>query len=169
MFDIPAVSGATVAVDYMHSKYLGSDMYVYGGLFYYLCFYLMTDTPQGNLLALWAELQELYRLLDVKHRYAYFNRLTMFVRKSGPPKLRGRAAEVKGLALPMLHLWEKHMNGQLELHRMILTMLKTNCTMELLLDEYRSEDFFPTGCGETVQGRSLQDGSPERTRGRSFP
>ncbi|CAE7463162.1 unnamed protein product, partial [Symbiodinium sp. CCMP2592] len=156
LFDIPAVSGATVAVDYMHSKYLGSDMYVYGGLFYYMCFYLMTDTPQANLLTIWSELQELYRLLGVKHRYAYFNRLTMFVRKSGPPKLRGRAAEVKGLALPMLHLWEKYMNGQLQLHRMILAMLKTNCTMELLLDEYRDEDFFPQAAANQFKAAAFQ-------------
>ena len=103
LFQIPGVAGPTVAVGFMHNKYLASDMYAFGGLWYYLCFHLLPKSPHDNLQDLWLELKGLYKQLNTRHRYNYFNKLTMFVKKTGPPKLRGRAAEVKGMAEPMLH------------------------------------------------------------------
>ena len=143
LFEIPGVAGPSVSLDLMHNKYLGSDMYALGGIWYYLCFYLLPKSPQENLAGLWLELQSLYKQLNTKHRYNYFNKLTMFVRKSGPPKLRGRAAEVKGMVEPMLHLWFRHHNPNILLHKQILTMLKLNVSLEHLLDEHKGEPAFP--------------------------
>ena len=143
LFSVPGVSICSVAIDYMHCKYLGSDQTQYGGVFYLLCFHTMAGSPLQNLGQLWEDLKGLYRSLDIKHQYTFLNKLSMFVRKSGPPKLRGRAAEIKGLALPMLHLWAKHCKPELEVHRQILAMLQHNAKMEALIDEHRDENAFP--------------------------
>ena len=143
LFQIPGVAGPTVAVDFMHNKYLASDMYALGCIWYYLCYHLLPKSPHDNLQDLWLELKGLYKQLNTRHRYNYFNKLTMFVRETGPPKLRGRAAEVKGMFEPMLHLWFKHHNPNIVLHRQILTMLKVNVALENLLEEHKQESAFP--------------------------
>ena len=50
-------------------------------------------------------------------RFRYLNKLSMFVRQSGFPKLRGKAAEIRYLAGPMLEVWSRHMNEAVQLHR----------------------------------------------------
>lgn len=84
-----------------------------------------------------------YAKLGVQHRYHYFNRLTMFVRKTGAPKLRGRAVEVLGLNHVMVKIWEETLNPQVEIHRMILQMLKMNNKMEDLLHIHRNDTALP--------------------------
>ena len=41
----------------------------------------------------------------------------MFVRRGGFPKLRGKAAEIRYLARPMLEVWSRHRNEGVQLHR----------------------------------------------------
>ena len=102
LFSVPRVNICSVAIDCMHSKYLGSDQTQYGKVFYLLCFHTMAGSPLQNLGQLWEDLKGLYKSLDTKHQYTFLNKLSMFVRKSGLPKLGGSAAEIKGLALPVL-------------------------------------------------------------------
>ena len=67
----------------------------------------------------------------------------MYVRKTGPPKLRGRGAEVLGLGKVLLHIWRDLHNPSIEIHRMLLVMLKANNNMEEILDEHRYEAALP--------------------------
>lgn len=57
-----------------------------------LTHFILPATPLENLQYLWQRIKHWYSVVGTRHRYHYFNRLTMFVRKSGPPKLRGRGA-----------------------------------------------------------------------------
>lgn len=68
------------------------------------------DIPRSTFAVLWAKMKKWYKNNLSPHRYAYFKRLSMYVRKSGPPKLRGKEAEVKGLGLLILHLWQQYCN-----------------------------------------------------------
>ncbi len=144
LFSMAHLSACNVQLDYMHCKYLGSDMYQYGGALYLLTHVIMENAdPKINLQHLWSRMKEWYKNNPSAHRYAYFNRLSMYVRKSGPPKLRGKAVEVKGFGLLMLHLWEHYCNENLELHRQLLAMLKLNCKMEEILDAFKEYDALP--------------------------
>lgn len=82
-------------LDWLHCHYLGAAQYIFGSIFWLLVYHLLPADPQNNLLAVWARMQQLYKAYRVQHCYSYFNRLTMFVKKTGGPKLRGRGAEVK--------------------------------------------------------------------------
>ena len=126
LFSIPHVTGCNVFLDYLHLKYLGGDMYMFGGLLWLMTFCLLPGQPLSNLEHIWGRMKFWYAKLGVQHRYHYFNRLTMFVRKTGAPKLRGRAVEVLGLNHVMVKIWEETLNPQVEIHRMILQMLKMN-------------------------------------------
>ena len=43
-------------------------------------------------------------------------------------------------------LWQKYMNQNLQMHRMVLALLKLNCQMEQILAENKAADALPTAC-----------------------
>ena len=47
--------------------------------------------------------------------------------------MKGRAAQVQNLAAPLCALWQSKMNPHVEVHRKILTLLKTSVEMNKLL------------------------------------
>jgi hypothetical protein len=74
----------------------------------------------------------------------------MFVRKSGPPKLRGKAAEVHHLHKVILQLWLRHYNEHIAVHRQILLLLRLNSKIEDLLGEYRQDVALPPGAAKDL-------------------
>ena len=142
LFDLPGVTALTVCLDYMHAKYLGFDQYVFGSVLYLVVFYIMSGgvDPQANLNRVWQMIQKYYRDNNTPCRYQYLNKITMFKRKSGFPKLRGKAGEIKYLGAALLDVFEQVMNPVLGIHKKIKLMLKLNVKMESILCDYR-EDF----------------------------
>eukprot|EP00438_Fugacium_kawagutii_P016899 Skav205369 [mRNA] locus=scaffold2437:85413:87176:+ [translate_table: standard] len=157
LFTIPFLSACNVMLDYLHLKLLGSDQYQFGGCFFLLTHVMMPlASPLANLQALWQRMQHWYHVAGTRHKYHYFNRLTMFVRKSGPPKLRGRGAEVAGLGTIMVQLWMDYYNPLLEIHRMILQMLRCNQRMEFLMAEYKDYTAFPADAAQEFKAATFQ-------------
>jgi hypothetical protein len=62
LFTMPGVTGLTVALDYMHCKYLGMDQYMFGSVMYVLCYFVMPDEPLNNLKACWTFIQAAVRV-----------------------------------------------------------------------------------------------------------
>ena len=81
MFEAVGVTVCTVALDYMHSKYIGSDQYTSGSVLYLLCFIMLPKSPKENLADCWAFIKDYYKAHGTKHRYASIEKLSMFVRK----------------------------------------------------------------------------------------
>ena len=134
-----------LAMDYMHCKYLGHDMLVYGSILSLLVNHVMPDAdPTRNLASIWASIQQFYKEHHVACRYKYLNKLSMFERKPPAyPKLRGKAAEIKYLAGPMLNLWQAWHKPQFAVHRDILLYLKLNLQLEDLLAVHRDASALP--------------------------
>ncbi|CAE7939702.1 unnamed protein product, partial [Symbiodinium necroappetens] len=121
------VTALAVGLDWLHCKYLGSDMYVYGSILKLLCFFMLPSAPIDNLQSVWADIKSLYRELGTPVRYKYITKLTMFIPAKNPyPKLRGKGAEIKYLSDVMLKLWRKYMNPHLRVHQQIELMLRLN-------------------------------------------
>ena len=83
-------------------------------------------------------MKELHKAFKVYVTYKYF-----FKRKSGPPKLRGRASEVRWWHKIMPDLWLSFCNTNLELHGQVLMALKLNYHLESLLDQHRGFHALP--------------------------
>ena len=98
LFQAIGVTACSVQLDWLHVKYLGNDQYLYASVFHLLCFVVLPSTPVNNLLPMWEEMKSLYKTLGIVHQYRYFNRSTMFQRKSGPPKLTGKGGRDPSLA-----------------------------------------------------------------------
>ena len=84
---------------------------------------------------IWGIIKQFY--IDKKVRWQYQNmRLSMFTVVGGFPKLKGRAAELRGLAAPLLHTFSILMDeGNLQQRQMRLA-LKMLVRLEELLDEH---------------------------------
>jgi hypothetical protein len=144
LFSIPGVSCLTVALDYMHCKYLGMDQYMFGSILRLLVYHcLSVGTPQENLNQLWLEIKAYYRTHRTPVRFMYLNKLSMFIRKNKTHKLRGKAAEIKHFGKALLWLWSRHMNNALRLHKQILLLLKLNVKMETILTKCKADYAIP--------------------------
>lgn len=136
-------SALTVHLDYMHCKFLGVDQYVFGSVLALLTCEVMPGSPQQNLDLLWSEIKHLYHQHNTKVRYRYLNKLTMFLRQNGTPKLRGKAGEIRHFADIIVHLWQRHMSSELLVHKQIHLLLKLSARMEQLITDNREEIAFP--------------------------
>ena len=99
-------------------------------------FFNITRQSTRTLLVCWGFIKQHYADHHAHNRYGSITKLAMFLRKSGVIKMRGKAAELKGLCFPLLDLWKAHMNTNLSIHRKIKLMLQLNCQMETILDTY---------------------------------
>ena len=143
LFSIPGISAVSVALDYMHNKYLGADQYLYGSILYLLCYTILPSSPTQNLATCWQKIVDFYKANNVKNRFRSILKLSMFIRKTGVVKLRGKAGELKGICQAMLHLWQQHMNPNLETHGKIHLLLKMNSEIEEELSLFSDEICLP--------------------------
>lgn len=103
----------------------------------------MDGTPQENLNRCWRTIKEYYAEHHIRIQYKYLNKLTMFLRKNGTPKLRGKAGEIRHVAPALEHLWSTHMDPNLEVHKQIHMLLKYSVRMEQLITLNKEEVAFP--------------------------
>ena len=112
----------------------------------------MPQEPPENLDRLSRRINELYDEHSIANRYSSLNRLSLFVRcKNNFHELRGTAVEIRDLGLPLLKVWEEHMNARLSLHRRIRLMLQMNVLMERILDSNRDRHRLPTAEAQSFQ------------------
>ena len=141
--EIPGLSGLNAALDYMHIKHLGTDLYCLPAVLYYLTHIWLRGSPAENAVHIWKQVQEAYKVLGVSDRFYDLSKINMFVKKN-TCKLKGKAAQVKGLVLPLAHVWEAHYNPHCLVHRKIRAMLIANATMELLMTKNKKLTAFPS-------------------------
>ena len=151
LFSLPGVAIMSIALDYMHVKYLGLDQYMFGSVLSLLCHFVLQGSPVENLHRVWTFIQSYYQSHSVEVRYRYLNKLTMFVRKKKCPKLRGKACEIKYFGDVLLALWKKYMNGAIKVHQQVLLMLRLNCKLESLISEHKHEVTFPGPAAKEFQ------------------
>ena len=107
---------------------------------YLLCFTILQHgTPLENLIFLDGLVQQFYKEHPVDCKYRNMSKLTMFMRKSGGPKLRGKAIEVRNFCKVLLHLWQKFHNPNLLVHKQILLYLKLSYKVDAILDRHKGE------------------------------
>lgn len=128
------LTGLAVHYDWLHCKYLGVDCIQFGSVLWLLVFKLMPySQPINNLKMVWSFMQQFYTQHAVEARYAGFAKLSMFVKKHGAPKLRGKGAQIKAFGPLLLDLWLRWMDQECPWHCKIRAMLKLNCSLEKIL------------------------------------
>ena len=141
LFQIRHVTACNVCSDWMHSKYLGSDMTAYASVLWLAIFILGNSDPQSNLLDFEKHLKMHYKEHKTESRYSAFCTTRMFVNKKGL-KLKGKAAQIKAFGKPLFTYWQKLYNPAVYVQKLVLIYLKLNLQCEELLDLNKSEEFF---------------------------
>lgn len=150
LFQLSYCSALTVHLDYMHCKYLGVDQYTYASVLALLCCQIMDGTPQENLNRCWRAIKQYCAEHNIRIQYKYLNKLTMFLRKNGTPKLRGKAGEIRHVAPALAHLWSTHMDPNLEVHKRIHMLLRFSVRTEQLITINKEEVAISTGRSKEV-------------------
>ena len=129
--------------DFMHCKHLGSDMVQFGSILHLLVHQILPHEPLGNLQVCYKFILGQYKKLNITERFRGMRKLSLFQRKSGGPKLKGRAKQIACLGGPLLALWSHYMNPHLEVHLKIKLLLHVNCLMENVLKDFQGELALP--------------------------
>ena len=107
---LPGVTAVNYVVDVMHAKHMGTDMYYRGSMLFIICFFVLPHTPSRNCSMLWVMLKAAYAELGTPSRFGPL-KLSMFCSTDEPhdhqPCLKGIAADVKHIGLPLLLIWDQ--------------------------------------------------------------
>lgn len=87
-------------------------------------------------------MEDYYKQFPSKDKFRHMNKLTMFVRKSGGPKLRGKAIEVRSFGPIALALWQRFANPNVCMHNNLLVLLKLMQQVDVILEENKHEFAF---------------------------
>ena len=161
LFSMAATSICNLAYDFMHCKFLGSDKTLYAAILWLLVFHLMPGPDEHtNLGILWTEIKNLYKAWRVESGFRYLNRVSMFWRPAQKLlTLRGKAAEIRSLARPLLTLWARYMSDTIAVHKKIHVLLKLNWRIEELLEQHKFVYRFPPDAAanfrDSVNGMQL--------------
>ena len=134
--NVPGLNLFAVKVDYMHTKHLGTDSYLAGGVLLLLCYYIMPGTPAANCQQILRAAKELAQHPDMFGSLS----LSMFVDKDHPhmhyPKLKGKAAEVKTFMKPLCQIWQAHRDANMLVHLQIELALKASVALDVIADAH---------------------------------
>ena len=78
---LPGLTAVATAHDFMHSKYLGTDMVFLAGCFWLLCYRMLEGSPLDNLKVCWEKLAQVYKEKKILDRHRGMNKLSVFERK----------------------------------------------------------------------------------------
>ena len=134
---VPGLNRLAVKVDYMHTKHLGTDSHLAGGVLLLLCYYIMPGLPRANLQQILTEAKEIEQSPNM------FGSLTlsMFLEdKDHPhlhyPKLKGKAAEIKTFLKPLYQIWVSYRDPAQMVHLQIELALQSSLSLDEIADAH---------------------------------
>jgi hypothetical protein len=134
ILSLPGVCAMMFLGDWMHNKNIGSDNEFYGSVLEYFCFDVAGD-PHDILAGIWSDIHTWYRDHGTQSKYSTM-KTSMFHKKNGFPRLKGRAAEVKNFGKPLLYALRDKFDLSVDVHRWIKEGLQASIAMEDILEEH---------------------------------
>ena len=146
VFRFSYMSNQNIEVDELHVMHLGTSMYMFGSILFTLVFDILAESPADNMKLVWKEITSAYR--ELRPSCAYTNlTIASFCEAERPhaayPKLKGKGAEVKDLAEPLLQVWEKLRRPRHKEDSIVSQMLKHQCAIQTILTDNTHEFFWP--------------------------
>ena len=137
LFELPGFSCWSIAYDLMHCSYLGALQHLYGSIIWLLVHECLHAEPLDNLKVVWDFIVKFQKDDASRHRYRHcLEKLTMFQKAKGYPKLRGKAADIKGLDLALCKCFQHYMDPNNHQHIQASALLELNVEIGQLLDSY---------------------------------
>ena len=137
LFLLPGFTCWNVALDLMHNLYLGWLQFLYGSIMFLLVFQVLPDEPLANLKQIGAFIKTFQTGDDTRQKFRpRLDKLSMFQKAKGFPKLKGRAADIRGLDKAILACWDHHLDSDDPQHLQISALLQLNVEVRDVLDSF---------------------------------
>ena len=137
LFELPGFSCWSIAYDLMHCSFLGALQHLYGSIIWLLVHECLHAEPLDNLKVVWDFIVKFQKKDPSRHRYRHrLEKLTMFQKAKGYPKLRGKAADIQGLDLALCKCFQHYMDRENQQHIQASALLELNVEIGQILDSY---------------------------------
>ena len=141
--DVPGMTILAFTADLMHTKHMGTDMYLVGSVLYVLCFLIMHGADPAENLRLIEE--RVQRWNAANPRRSTFNNLvlTMFVQKDAErhctKKMKGRAIDIRHFVPCLSSIWDAmwdagEIDNTVMAYRQIRLALRLSTRLEDIMD-----------------------------------
>ena len=141
IFNAMNVTGLSAQPDLMHVKYLGYQQFWLGSVLWMLVHELLPASPLANLRGIGLYVLRWQRRHNVSARFPLgsFQKLSIFQRKTGYPKIRGKGAHVRHLGGALAALWNKKMSPTNPNHVRVKLIFKLDLEIESILNSHSPE------------------------------
>lgn len=154
-FWIEHIKCTTSMWKHIFEKHLGAPHFLNSILAktrYLLVYHILSHgSPLQNLLYLEKLIMDYYKENPSDCQYKHMSKLTMFMRKVGGPKLRGKAIEIRSFGPPLLFLWQKFHNPNVQMHKNILLLLKLSLQVDSILEMHKGDHALPPESAKQFQ------------------
>jgi len=154
IFNAMNVTGLSAQPDLMHVKYLGYQQFWLGSVLWMLVHELLPASPLANLRGIGLYVLRWQRRHNVSARFPLgsFQKLSIFQRKKGYPKIRGKGAHVRHLGGALAALWNKKMSPTNPNHVRVKLIFKLDLEIESILNSYSPD----SGCYALPEPQALE-------------
>ena len=118
---------------------------MFGSVLWMLCFQMLPSSLDANMNKIWVSLSAVYSRLSPPCQFSnlVISSCTETARPRGVyPKLKGKSAEVKDLAVPQQEVFAPYKRPGNAEDDMIDKMLRDKCELQRILSETSLEPFF---------------------------
>jgi hypothetical protein len=145
--------------DWMHVKNLGCDADFFGAVLVFVCYFMgFHGDPEAVLVMLWNKIDRWYRDHNTSCRFSTI-KMSMFNPGLAKfPKLKGKAAEIRDVGRPLLHILRPFIDMTKREHRWMIEAIEYNVRMEDLYLEHIDKYRLPLASAKELFMCSLQFG-----------
>ena len=132
------MSTDNIEADEMHVVHLGTSQYLLGSVLQTLVYEKVRGRPLNAMERIWSDINEEYRRAECASQFSTLG-LSSFTDPKAPrgsyPRLKGRAAEVKGLVPVLAQVWKRYQSAESESDQLVDRLLGLQIRFQELLDE----------------------------------
>ena len=143
MLHLPGVGITSCMPDHMHCKHSGTDAYLFGSIFAYMCRHYMPGTEKDNCVVFWACIKKHIPVGSGKTQFYDIGPNMFPDTDSGFPLLKGRASQIRHLGPPLLAAFTELMDQDLQEHRWMRHAVNCSVKIEAILDDHRDAFVLP--------------------------
>jgi len=146
LFRYAGISISFVYVDWMHTKHMGTDSWLYASVLWLLVYKMLPGSPDENLVQLWEQMRAFYKARHITGTYTNMF-LGLFTKRRSPntsyPKMRGKACEIKLLGEALLQVWLHYYDAASDIHGQIRLLLQYSVGLDAILHDNREVSCLP--------------------------
>lgn len=112
--------------------------YTFGSVLWLLVYTILPHPPDQNIANVWADIKTVYKQLKQCVQFSILKLSMIIKKKDAGPKLRGKAAQIKCLAKPILKVWmDSVQHSTDDVHKKVTAVLKLNLQIEDTISLHR--------------------------------